>query len=62
MEDSKSEMKGDREHDLSCPKCRPNILDKVHSFIFDHPSRNIFVGNVDCGGSIILGDLLRCFS
>ena len=57
----KYERKGDCEHVLRCPKCRPDIPAEVHSFIFDHPSWNIFVGPVGCGGSIILGAIFRCF-
>ena len=55
---SKSERKGKCEHSMRCPKFRPGMLDEVSSFIFDHPSWNIFVGTVACRGSIILGVLL----
>ena len=46
----KYESKGDCEHALRCPKCRHDILDEVRYLIFDHPSLNIFVGTVACGG------------
>ena len=60
-EASKYESKSDCEHALRCSKCRPDMLAYVHYFIFDHPSWNIFVGTVACGGSIIFGAILRCF-
>ena len=60
-EASKYERKGECEHALRCPECRPDILTELRSFIFDHPSWNIFVGTMDCGGSTILGALLRSF-
>ena len=46
----KSERKGNCQHALRYTKCRPDILAEVHSLIFDHPSWDIFVGTMACGG------------
>ena len=55
-------MNGNCEHALKCPNCRPVMPADVRSLIFDPTSWNIFVGTLACGGSIMLGSLIRCFS